>query len=96
LQRAYRRNEPVTFAHHSLNVPGTLGIIVKGLAKFAYRGINAAIRLKKYVFAPELFYDLVAADKFPLSLYQEDKQLHGDLFQFQRPLAPTQLKAARI
>jgi hypothetical protein len=73
-----------------------LGIVPQGYAKLAHGGVNAAIRLDEYVLSPELFYDLIAADKFPLPLHKQDEQLQGNLFQFQCPRAPAQLKAARI
>jgi hypothetical protein len=96
LQRACRGDKPVTFADYSLNVLGALRIITQGLAKLAHGGVNTAICLKEYVFAPELFHDLVAAYKIPLLLYQQDEQFHRDLFQFQRLPTVAQLKAARI
>src|SRR6267142_4500293 len=60
------------------------------------RSVNAAIRLNKNVFTPQLLYDLVAADKFSLWFRQQDEQFHRNLLQLQDPLAPAELEPPRI
>jgi len=96
LQQTCGRDKSVAFADNGLNVLGTLGIIPQDLAKLAHRSVNASVCLEEYIFAPELYYDFVAADKIPLPLHKEYEQLHRDLFEFQCPRAPAQLKAAGI
>ena len=60
-----------------------LGIILEHLADLADGGIDTVVGVEEDIFAPDLLDDLIPADELSVLRDQQQKQLHGNVFEFQ-------------
>jgi hypothetical protein len=89
----HRCNESVSSAGHRLYEDWILRIVFQDLANLSDCGIDAVVGVKEDVLAPDPGENIVSTDQLPLSLDQQEQDLHGDSFQLQSPAGATEFKA---
>jgi hypothetical protein len=75
-------NEPVSAARDRLDETWALRVVLQGLADLADSAINAVVRIKEHILAPNPLGDFVASDELPTALDEEQKDFGGDALQF--------------
>src|SRR5882724_757211 len=88
--------EAVAFANYGFDEAWVFWVVAQGLPEFSDGGVDAMLGLNEDVLAPEFVDDLFACDEVAVPAGQQDQQLHGNFFEFQRPAVATQLIAAQI
>ena len=84
-------NEAVAFACNRLDEFRRFGRVAQKLSDFANRTVNASFHVDKNVLAPKPVGDVCAGDELPVTLYQEDQELHEPALQLHRAALASQL-----
>lgn len=71
------RNEPVAATGDCFNVAGSVSAIGKGVPEFAYRSVQAGLKIDKGIFGPEVFFQFFAGDHLTLSFGEEHQNAQG-------------------
>jgi hypothetical protein len=86
----YLGDKAISLSNHGFYKTGRIRVIAQNSADFSNGGVNAVVDIEKDILTPKLVGDLLARYQLAAPLGQQDKQLHGELFQAQQAFTPSQ------